>query len=202
MWYRNALRRGAIYNNPSVSACLQFLACDRINDIASRRPTRRLSASNECTIGEVIDRWSRRFEAEGVPEPVESIEHIIAHVTGTRKVSETLRSLITYSLFFSSSKIFRRTKLTDGYIACASHACSRRMRAARLPLALIGVNRLTENSHPDVRQRFYSLETKASAKIPENYVSPNKRRTFNVTTILSLARERKIIRRDRRHGRK
>lgn len=44
----------------------------------------------ECTIGDVIDQWSRRFESEGITEPVESIEHIVAHVIGTKKITDIL----------------------------------------------------------------------------------------------------------------
>ncbi|XP_076647273.1 hemK methyltransferase 1 isoform X1 [Halictus rubicundus] len=50
--------------------------------------SRRLCTVNaECsTIGEIIEQWSHRFSNEGVPEPVESIEHIIASVIGTNKI--------------------------------------------------------------------------------------------------------------------
>ena len=37
-------------------------------------------------ISAVSSYWRHRFEAEGVPEPMESIEHIIAHVIGSGKV--------------------------------------------------------------------------------------------------------------------
>lgn len=62
--------------------------------LASSRPARRLCAVNaHCpTVGEIIEQWSHRFENAGVPEPVESIEHIVAHVVGTSKVSELLSS--------------------------------------------------------------------------------------------------------------
>jgi len=50
---------------------------------------RRSFSSNACdyTVGDIIDQWSRRFENEGITEPVESIEHIMAHVIGTKKVT-------------------------------------------------------------------------------------------------------------------
>lgn len=41
---------------------------------------------HECTIGEVIDQWSDRFKTGGIPNPMESIKHIVAHVTGMKKV--------------------------------------------------------------------------------------------------------------------
>ncbi|CAK9821271.1 MTRF1L release factor glutamine methyltransferase [Anthophora retusa] len=59
------------------------------NIIVSKRPTmRRLFATNieYPTISEIIEQWSNRFNSEGIPEPVESIQHIIAHVTGTSKI--------------------------------------------------------------------------------------------------------------------
>ncbi|XP_076757509.1 hemK methyltransferase 1 [Xylocopa sonorina] len=56
--------------------------------ITSSRVTRRLFATNvQCpTVGEIIEQWSNRFKNEGIPEPVESIEHIVAHVIGTSKI--------------------------------------------------------------------------------------------------------------------
>lgn len=53
---------------------------------------RRSFSSNTrvCTVGDVIDQWSRRFENEGITEPVESIEHIVAHVIGTKKIIDIL----------------------------------------------------------------------------------------------------------------
>lgn len=44
------------------------------------------SSANCSTIGEIVEKWSHRFESEAVPEPVESIEHIVAHVVGLKKV--------------------------------------------------------------------------------------------------------------------
>jgi len=92
MWCRNVLRTRSIRNKPTIFACLQCLTNNNLNDVTLKHSERRLLASDprECTIGDVIDQWSRRFESEGISEPVESIEHIVAHVIGTKKVSTTL----------------------------------------------------------------------------------------------------------------
>nr|XP_031828522.1 MTRF1L release factor glutamine methyltransferase [Nomia melanderi] len=60
--------------------------------ITFSRSTRRLCTVNaQCsTVGEIIEQWSHRFRNEGVPEPVESIEHIIAHVIGTDKIIDLI----------------------------------------------------------------------------------------------------------------
>jgi len=88
MWCRNILRTRSIRNKSAVFACLQCLTNNNLNDVTLKHPERRLLVSDprECTIGDVIDQWSRRFENEGISEPVESIEHIVAHVIGTKKV--------------------------------------------------------------------------------------------------------------------
>ncbi|KZC04032.1 HemK methyltransferase family member 1 [Dufourea novaeangliae] len=59
----------------------------RTKSITFCRPTRRLYTVNaQCSnVGEIIKQWSQRFENEGVPEPVESIEYIVAHVLGIKK---------------------------------------------------------------------------------------------------------------------
>lgn len=38
------------------------------------------------TIGDNVDHWHQRFQNEKISEPIESIEHIVAHVIGTKKV--------------------------------------------------------------------------------------------------------------------
>ena len=40
------------------------------------------------TVGHILGRWRQRFENERIPEPIESIEHIVAHVIGTKKVKK------------------------------------------------------------------------------------------------------------------
>jgi release factor glutamine methyltransferase len=57
------------------------------NSITFRHSIRLASDARECTIGSVIDQWSRRFESEGIPEPIESIEYIVAHIVGEKMVS-------------------------------------------------------------------------------------------------------------------
>ncbi|EZA57918.1 hypothetical protein DMN91_003278 [Ooceraea biroi] len=92
MWCRNILRTRAIINNSATSICLQRFAKNQrhLNDIMSGHSIRLTSSARECTIGDVIDKWSRRFESEGIPEPVESIEHIVAHIIGTEKIIDIL----------------------------------------------------------------------------------------------------------------
>lgn len=56
------------------------------NSRHARNVVIRLFSTINPTIGELMEQWTRRFENEGIPEPVESIEHIIAHINGTSKV--------------------------------------------------------------------------------------------------------------------
>jgi len=100
MWCHNVLRRSIICNEPAIFTYLQCLTNRKnLNDF-TLNPARRLLVSDtrECTIANVIDQWSHRFESEGIPQPIESIKHIVAHVTGIKKVSAML-------LFFYSSLI-------------------------------------------------------------------------------------------------
>ncbi|XP_011687236.1 PREDICTED: hemK methyltransferase family member 1-like [Wasmannia auropunctata] len=92
MWCRNILRTRTIRNKPVIFACLQRLTNNNFDGVTLKYPARRLFVSDArgCTIGDVIDQWSRRFESEGVPEPVESIEHIVAHVIGIKKIIDIL----------------------------------------------------------------------------------------------------------------
>nr|XP_012216990.1 PREDICTED: hemK methyltransferase family member 1 [Linepithema humile] len=92
MWCRSILRTRAIFKNSTVSTCLRYLASNSLNSVSLRHSLPRSLASDarECTIGDVIDQWSRRFENEGIPEPVESIEHIVAHVIGTKKIIDII----------------------------------------------------------------------------------------------------------------
>lgn len=98
MWCRNVLRTRTLCNKPPIFAYLQCLTNTNLDGITLKRPARRLLVSDarECTIGEVIDQWSRRFESEGVSEPVESIEHIVAHIIGTKKVSSIAVTIVSY----------------------------------------------------------------------------------------------------------
>ncbi|XP_012534308.1 MTRF1L release factor glutamine methyltransferase [Monomorium pharaonis] len=90
MWCRNILRTCTTHDKPTTFACLHFLTNNNFNDVTLKYPAGypRLLALNACerTIGDVIDQWSRRFENDGIPEPIESIMHIVAHVIGTKKV--------------------------------------------------------------------------------------------------------------------
>ncbi|KAL0102835.1 hypothetical protein PUN28_018256 [Cardiocondyla obscurior] len=92
MWCRNVLRTHVISNKQAIFSCLQCSRYNSLNSVTLKRPARRLfvSSARECTIGDVIEHWSRRFESEGIPEPVESIEHIVAHIIGTKKIIDIL----------------------------------------------------------------------------------------------------------------
>ncbi|XP_015123120.1 MTRF1L release factor glutamine methyltransferase [Diachasma alloeum] len=50
------------------------------------------TGNSDDTLGGVIRRWSQRFEEEGVPEPVGSIEHIAAHVIGKKRIIDLVNS--------------------------------------------------------------------------------------------------------------
>lgn len=110
MWCRGILRTRAASNKATaVLTSLQQLtghgldvaatATKQLNVVPLRQAVQRSVASNarESTIGDIIDQWSHRFETEGVPEPVESIEHIIAHVVGTKKVPTTILSFVSFN---------------------------------------------------------------------------------------------------------
>ncbi|KOC61154.1 HemK methyltransferase family member 1 [Habropoda laboriosa] len=75
----------------NAETCIQ---CSKNKIITSNRPTRRLFATNVQypTIGEIIEQWTKQFDNEGIPEPVESIEHIVAHVIGTNKILDLVNS--------------------------------------------------------------------------------------------------------------
>ncbi|EGI66031.1 PREDICTED: hemK methyltransferase family member 1 [Acromyrmex echinatior] len=87
MLCHNILRTRTIRNKPAIFTCLQCLVNNNLN-VTLKHPEQRLFVSNtrECTIGNVLDQWSHRFENEGVSEPVESIEHIVAHIIGIKKI--------------------------------------------------------------------------------------------------------------------
>ncbi|KAL6436170.1 hypothetical protein ACFW04_005724 [Cataglyphis niger] len=92
MWCRSILKTRTVFSNPSISTYVQCLMLNNHNIVTLRHPKRRSFSSStcECTVGDVIDQWSRRFESEGITEPVESIEHIVAHVIGTKKIIDIL----------------------------------------------------------------------------------------------------------------
>ena len=92
MWCRSILKTHTVFSNPSISTYVQCLTINGLNFVTLRGPVRRSFSSNTrvCTVGDVIDQWSRRFESEGITEPVESIEHIVAHVIGTKKIIDIL----------------------------------------------------------------------------------------------------------------
>ncbi|XP_016921092.3 MTRF1L release factor glutamine methyltransferase [Apis cerana] len=72
----------------SILSAEAYVQCNKAKITTFNRSTRNLSTINvQCpTIGEIIEQWSNRFKNEHIPEPVESIEHIVAHVIGTNKI--------------------------------------------------------------------------------------------------------------------
>lgn len=60
--------------------------------------TSALTHAND-TVGEIARQWRERFEKEGIPEPIESIEHIIAHIIGTSKVWQSFSQKFVISIF-------------------------------------------------------------------------------------------------------
>ncbi|XP_033333590.1 hemK methyltransferase 1 [Megalopta genalis] len=85
--------------------------------------SRRLCTVNaQCsTIGEIIEQWSHRFSKEGVPEPVESIEHIVANVIGTKKIIDLVN--------------VRNEKLTSDQCQKLESMCE--CRLSRMPIQYI-----------------------------------------------------------------
>ncbi|XP_063979652.1 MTRF1L release factor glutamine methyltransferase [Diachasmimorpha longicaudata] len=77
----------------------KFNVChsNRIKYSATRsyHSTRRIFAAGtgDDTLKGVIRHWSQKFEDEGVPEPVSSIEHIVAHVIGKKRILDLMNSL-------------------------------------------------------------------------------------------------------------
>lgn len=117
MWCRNVLRTRTIYNKSGIFDCLQCLTNNNLN-VSLKYPARRLlvSEARECTIGDVIDQWSRRFENEGIPEPVESIEHIVAHIIGTKKVRIINSAIVSFVIV---DVIVQRMTVIDNYFIVA-----------------------------------------------------------------------------------
>lgn len=114
MWCQNVLKTRTIYNKPAIFASLQYLTNNNLNGVTLKNPSRRLfvSEASSSTIGSIVDQWSHRFESEGIPQPLDSIKHIVAHVTGTRRVSTI--SLFSYSLLIihSVKKLFNQIHFT------------------------------------------------------------------------------------------
>ncbi|KAK0167660.1 hypothetical protein PV327_005029 [Microctonus hyperodae] len=61
--------------------------CQRKIFIGNRQSIYSLCAS-ATNVRDTIEYWCRRFKNEGVPEPVESIQHILSHVIGIDKYLE------------------------------------------------------------------------------------------------------------------
>lgn len=88
VWNKTAIFTSLTNNSLNIIETSSVIG-KHLNVVPFRYPVQRTTASNarETTIGGIIKQWSYRFETEGVPEPVESIEHIVAHVVGNKKVS-------------------------------------------------------------------------------------------------------------------
>ena len=81
----------AFFSVVSAETCIQ---CSKGKIITFSRLTRSLCTTNvQCpTVGEIIEQWSDRFKNEGIPEPIESIEHIVAHVIGISKTLDVVNA--------------------------------------------------------------------------------------------------------------
>nr|XP_034191594.1 MTRF1L release factor glutamine methyltransferase [Osmia lignaria] len=93
MWFRYTLSNArAFLSVASAETCKQCSSRGKI--ITSIQSVQRLFATNvQCPmVGEVIEQWSERFKKESIPEPVESIEHIVAHVLGTKKILDLVNT--------------------------------------------------------------------------------------------------------------
>ncbi|RZC32315.1 hemK methyltransferase family member 1, partial [Asbolus verrucosus] len=47
-------------------------------------------ANYKCTVGDLLNQWTQKFEENSISEPKESVEHILAHCLGTRRLSVRL----------------------------------------------------------------------------------------------------------------
>ncbi|KAL0102836.1 hypothetical protein PUN28_018257 [Cardiocondyla obscurior] len=88
MWCRNILKTNTC-SKSSVFGYLQCLTNNNYNVITLAHSAR-LFVTNAQTIGNIIDQWGGRFESEGIPKPMDKIKHIVAHVTGTKKINDVL----------------------------------------------------------------------------------------------------------------
>lgn len=115
MWFRYTLSNARTFLSvASAETCKQ--CGNRGKIITPTKSVQRLFSTNvQCpTVGEVIEQWSERFKNESIPEPVESIEHIVAHILGTRKVLHELNvqfihyiHLFFYFLLFFINRLLR-----------------------------------------------------------------------------------------------
>ncbi|KAI4494474.1 hypothetical protein M0802_008966 [Mischocyttarus mexicanus] len=79
------------------------------------------SSTNCPTISEVVEKWRHRFENEAIPEPVESIEHIVAHVVDLKKLLDVTN--------------FRDKRLTEDQLNELESLCQ--CRLSRMPVQYI-----------------------------------------------------------------
>ncbi|XP_043283515.1 MTRF1L release factor glutamine methyltransferase [Venturia canescens] len=67
-------------------------------------------ADHAKEVGSIIKHWSRKFEDEGINEPVSSIEHILAHVVGTTKIMDLA---ISYDRKLTEEQMNKLEKLCE-----------------------------------------------------------------------------------------
>ncbi|XP_043263260.1 MTRF1L release factor glutamine methyltransferase [Colletes gigas] len=86
------LSRGLLFVHTFVRAINVEIHLHCRQTVSLYKSTQRLCTINrQCpTVGEVVEEWSNRFKIEGIPEPVESIEHIVAHIINTNKITDVI----------------------------------------------------------------------------------------------------------------
>ncbi|KAK2587456.1 hypothetical protein KPH14_003164 [Odynerus spinipes] len=124
MLYRQILRTCVLAANKSVVKCNARAGNNVIaakHSLGSCRSCTSNASSSCPTIGEIVEKWSRRFENEAVPEPIESIEHILAHVVGFKKLLDVTN--------------FRDKRLTNDQLDQLESLCQ--CRLSRMPVQYI-----------------------------------------------------------------
>ncbi|XP_015172725.1 PREDICTED: hemK methyltransferase family member 1 [Polistes dominula] len=91
------------------------------NNVTMNRAFTSNCSTNCPTIREIVEKWSHRFENEAIPEPVESIEHIVAHVVGLKKLLDVTN--------------FRDKRLTEDQLKELESLCE--CRLSRMPVQYI-----------------------------------------------------------------
>lgn len=62
------------------------------------------SGNLKYTVGEIMKKWNQEFVDKNIPEPVESVEYILAHSLQIKKV-RILKNVLIYFLFYFSLTI-------------------------------------------------------------------------------------------------
>ncbi|XP_043491488.1 MTRF1L release factor glutamine methyltransferase isoform X1 [Polistes fuscatus] len=121
MLYRRILKTCVLAINKSTATSI---ARTRNNVAMNRAFTSdsSINSSKNCpTIREIVEKWSHRFESESIPEPVESIEHIVAHVVALKKLLDVTN--------------FQDKRLTEDQLKELESLCE--CRLSRMPVQYI-----------------------------------------------------------------